>query len=340
LDFDLFICWERAFNKSFPRHTQVPRDPKIERIAKMKELFSEIISAAAMSAPLPFHPLADIFPLIEGAEFDALVADIAANGLSQAIVVLDNQILDGRNRYRACLKAGVQHRVMPYRGKDPLTFVISSNLYRRHLSESQRAMVAAKLATLKRGDNQHSPIGETSQGRAAELLNVGKRSVERAAEVRDHGAPELQQAVEQGRVSVSAAADVATLPKQEQAEIVARGEKDILETAKAIRAEKAKNRYDARILRIAQTSAGNAALPNGQRYPLIYADPPWDYRLYNETTGSSRAAAEHYPTMKLDEICALPVVHLAAENAILFLVDYGAPSARIISSPGGLGLRI
>jgi hypothetical protein len=77
-------------------------------------------------------------------------------------------------------------------------------LRRRHLDESQRAMVAAKLATLKRGDNQHTeglPIG-----RASELLNVGERSIARAREVLDEGAPELQQAVERNAVSISAAA--------------------------------------------------------------------------------------------------------------------------------------
>jgi hypothetical protein len=136
---------------------------------------------------LQFHPLAEIFPLVEDTEFDELVADIKANGLHEPIVVYEDKILDGRNRYRACEAAEVEPTFTVYQGDDPVSYVISLNLRRRHLDESQRAMVAAKLATLKRGDNQHSPIGETSQAKAAELLNVGKRSVERAAEVRDRG---------------------------------------------------------------------------------------------------------------------------------------------------------
>jgi ParB-like chromosome segregation protein Spo0J len=158
---------------------------------------------------LEFHPLANIFPLVEGAEFDELVADIREHGLREPVVLFEGKVLDGRNRYRACEGAGVEPTFTVYTGDDPVSYVISLNLRRRHLSESQRAMVAARLATLKRGDNQHSPIGETSQAKAAELLNVGKRSVERAAEVRDHGAPELVSAVEQRKVSVSTAAAIA-----------------------------------------------------------------------------------------------------------------------------------
>src|SRR6516165_3256855 len=165
---------------------------------------------------LQFHPLADIFPLVEGAEFDELVADIREHGLHEPIVAFEDKILDGRNRYRACEAAGLEPTFTVYTGDDPVSYVISLNLRRRHLSESQRAMVAARLATLRRGDNQHSPIGETSQARAAALLNVGKRSVERAADVREHGAPELVHAVERGDVKVSVAADIATLSKDEQ----------------------------------------------------------------------------------------------------------------------------
>jgi hypothetical protein len=66
------------------------------------------------SPELSFHPLADLFPLMEGAEFDALVADIKTRGLCERIIVYDGAILDGRNRYRACLAAGVKPTIERY----------------------------------------------------------------------------------------------------------------------------------------------------------------------------------------------------------------------------------
>jgi N6-adenosine-specific RNA methylase IME4 len=264
-----------------------------------------------------FHPLANIFPLVEGPEFADLVADIREHGLHEPIVMFEDRVLDGRNRLRACEAAGIEPVFTVYTGDDPVAFVVSLNLRRRHLDESQRAMVAAKLATLRAGDNQHSeglPIG-----RSSELLNVGERSVARAREVHEHGTPELVHAVERGAVSVSAAADVATLSAQEQHKIVAQGEREILRAAQDIRARKAEIRRSERIKRLAATCNQNTPFPSDRRYAVLYADPPWHFEVYNEESGVERAAGNHYSTMSLDEISALPIPSLATPDAVLFM---------------------
>src|SRR5882757_3080944 len=91
------------------------------------------------------HPLSAIFPLMPDDEIAALAEDITANGLREPIWLLDGKILDGRNRYRACVLADMDPRVEHFRDSDSLGFVISKNLRRRHLTTSQRAMVAANI---------------------------------------------------------------------------------------------------------------------------------------------------------------------------------------------------
>ncbi len=144
----------------------------------------------ARTLPMTFHPCADLFPLMEGEDFEALVADIKAVGLLAPIIVLDNTILDGRNRYRAGIEAGVAIRTEEFSGADPLAFVISANLRRRHLNESQRAMIAAKLETMKHGGPRRGDQGANlhlGRDKAAGMLNVSKRSVASAAAVLNHG---------------------------------------------------------------------------------------------------------------------------------------------------------
>jgi N6-adenosine-specific RNA methylase IME4 len=271
-----------------------------------------------MSEPLKFHPLADIFPLLDGYELAGLVDDIRANGLREPIWIYEQKILDGRNRHRAAAAAGVQCPARTYDGDDPVGFVVSLNLKPRHLSESQRAMVAAKLATLRSGDNQHSeglPIGRSSQ-----LLNVSERSTARARNVREGGAPELVRAVERGELSVSAAADVATLSHAEQREILARCDpREVKRVAQAIHASERRQRLAKRLDRIAAQSRADAGpLPQDRKYPIILADPAWRYE-HSPYGTHSRSVEEHYPTMALEDICALPVSQLAADNAMLFL---------------------
>jgi hypothetical protein len=155
------------------------------------------------------HPLANIFPLMEGAEFETLMEDIKANGLREAITVYEEKILDGRNRYRAIVKAGLRDKLKEgglrvYTGNDPIGFVLSANLHRRHLTTSQRSMVAANLCNLGVGANQHTGPG-TSIEVSSKLLSVGRASVERALVVLRSGDQGLIDAVKAGEVSVGGA---------------------------------------------------------------------------------------------------------------------------------------
>jgi N6-adenosine-specific RNA methylase IME4 len=122
---------------------------------------------------------------------------------------------------------------------------------------------------------------------------------------------------------VSAAADVATLSVQEQREIVARGEREILRAAQEIRTRKAESRHAERIERLAAACNQNPPFPSDRRYAVLCADPPWHFEVYNEESGVERAAGNHYPTMSLDEICAMPILNLATPDAALFMWTTG-----------------
>lgn len=176
-------------------------------------------------AVLQFHPLADIFPLIEGKDFGELVASIKASGGPRENIILhEGMILDGRNRARACEVLGLKpnYAVLP-ETIDPLTFVLDRNLHRRHLDDRQRASVAGKIANLSRGgDRSKPPIGGLSVEKSAEVLNVAPRQVERARVIHQHGGPEVRQALDRGEVAVSIAERIARLPAQEQPAAVAR----------------------------------------------------------------------------------------------------------------------
>jgi hypothetical protein len=184
---------------------------------------------ASRDWPMPeAHPLAGIFPPLTGDELRQLVADIRENGLREAIVLHDNRILDGRARATACWQACVRPIFRTYDGPDPLAYIISANLHRRHLNSSQRALVAARLADLKVGrpaaGKQNSAnlqnFAGVSVGRAAQQLAVSARIVNSARAVLEHGDAELVRAVEADAITVSAAAIIARLPPAEQAKVI------------------------------------------------------------------------------------------------------------------------
>jgi hypothetical protein len=175
---------------------------------------------AETKANLSAHALADIFPLMEGEEFDALVQDIKDNWLREPITIYEDKILDGRNRYRAVVKAALQYKLKEenfrhYTGTDPLGLVVSANLHRRHLTESQRALIAARIVTTKLGDNQFNKPGITNK-QAAAMLGVSRATVKTAKKVAEEAAPEIKEKVLKGELRLGAAKEVIKKPKEEQ----------------------------------------------------------------------------------------------------------------------------
>jgi ParB-like chromosome segregation protein Spo0J len=129
------------------------------------------VAAKGRNDELQFHPVANIFPLTKGAEFDALVADIKAHGLIEPIVMHEGMILDGRNRYRACIEAGVEPAFRPFTGDDPVAFVISANIRRRHLSieDKDRLIVALLQADPTKSNRQVAKVVNASHPHVAKV---------------------------------------------------------------------------------------------------------------------------------------------------------------------------
>jgi YD repeat-containing protein len=91
-----------------------------------------------------------MFPLMEGAEFEGLFADIQKHGLREPITIYEDKILDGRNRERAAVEAGVELTFDCFSGShaEAKAFVISKNIHRRHLTLDQKRELAAQLFEL------------------------------------------------------------------------------------------------------------------------------------------------------------------------------------------------
>jgi N6-adenosine-specific RNA methylase IME4 len=224
-------------------------------------------------------------------EFAALCADIAKRGLLEPIVAYEGMVLDGRHRYQACVETGVEPRFREYDGDDPVGYVVSSNVHRRHLSPSQKAVVALEVekayavgqgarTDLSQSWEKSAPVHAAEK--AAESIGVSKGYVADAKLIERDG-PDLLPQVSLGLLTIPEAKR--TIRQREKAVLVAE---------------------------IAAREP--APIQSVGPFPVLYADPPWRYE-YSES--STREVENNYPTMSLDEIKALNVP--ACDDAVLFL---------------------
>lgn len=175
------------------------------------------------------HPLCALFPRMTGAAYEALKADILANGLRQPIVTHQGMILDGGNRYAACMDLGVKPIMTEYTGSNLVTYVLSANFYRRHLSAGQQAAIVASAQDWAKaqtvggsGANQYKSnpatlpdsTRDTVASRAAQ--SGASDRTQRMADAVAKKAPDLAVKVAHGEISLPKAAKQIA-PKKEAA---------------------------------------------------------------------------------------------------------------------------
>ena len=188
---------------------------------------------------MTFHEAAALFELLTGEEYEGLVEDIREHGLRETIKLFEGKILDGRNRYRACLQAGIEPRFEAIETDNPRNYVVSLNLHRRHLDKSQLAMIGARIRpdydrkakermTAGGGDKKSyaaksgaeqvpHPIEEgRARDLAAAAVGVSGPLVDHATKVLAKGDPLLIAAVDQGRMNVKKAAGLTSQPVETQ----------------------------------------------------------------------------------------------------------------------------
>lgn len=242
------------------------------------------------------HPAADIFPMMGKDALEDLKTDILAHGQREYAVLFEGKIIDGRNRYRACCELGIECEFSELEEcDDPIQYVLSANLHRRHLTTSQRSQVAARARETydqqakerqkRKPKSVVENLPQQNRGRARDAagraLGVSGKMVDLAGKVVRQGIPELIDAVDHSFISTTHAAKIAELPKQQQAAVI----KEELDAKRSNKRRKSKpksrdkhsawHEFEQYMMNLAGIEDGLLA-KYGRSVARMVASPDWD----------------------------------------------------------------
>lgn len=288
---------------------------------------------------MKFHPAANIFPLMAEDEFARLVEDITLNGQLEPIWIdSEGRIIDGRNRYMACLKANIQPITKTWTGNGSIVdFAVSLNLHRRHLTPSQRACVAAEMLPLLEEEARARQVSlagtrPSVKNDLGEIIPEGVNGVFDGGEQIVHGESVKEVGLppqESGRAREKAATATnvndryvfdAKKLKEEAPAIFAKvraGEKTITEAKREIK-EVAREQHRAENAKKVEATVSLDVFASGAKFSTVMLDPPWDWGDEGDKDQLGRARPQ-YSTMTIDQLLDLPVGALADADAHLYL---------------------
>jgi len=136
---------------------------------------------------MKIHPAAELFPMMQGASFESFKESIQRQGQLEPAKFYKGQLLDGRNRLKACEELSIDLLSVDVTVDDPIAYVVAENLERRHLTTQQRAAIAAEMANMVHGSNRYekkvdgsNDPSTISNEDAAQIMGVSASSVKRA----------------------------------------------------------------------------------------------------------------------------------------------------------------
>ena len=225
------------------------------------------------------HKFANIFPMMDEIDFSNLKKDVQENGFDRErpVILYEGKILDGRNRNKVCEELNIQPNFITYSGESPLSYVISNNLDRRHLTKSQRAVIAVEVLPLLEEEAKKRML----TGHPSQKIDKG-RSTEQAA-IKFHT----------NRQYISEAKKLKeTSP--ELLEEIKQGTKDFSDVKKEQRLEKIQTQREELQKEVLQQPKGN--------YDVVVIDPPWNYQDDSIYDANGFRGTTPYPSMSLNEI--------------------------------------
>jgi len=279
------------------------------------------------------HEAADLFPLLEGAELQALVDSMKRHGFdsTKPIVRCNGWIIDGRNRLRAAEIAGVEPVFVDIsESTDPWMEAWKHNGARRDLDPDRKGAIFLEVIDSSEAWKKEQERRRNAANKARSEAAKGNQNARKSLPPAGDFSPERKAAIaldrtERGRQGKESRAPRGASPNQGKSAAALATQAGVstrtIERAQKLKreaperhlavvrgetrahAELRQLKHQGRTKKLAEIAKGNTELATGRRYPVIYADPPW---RYEHVKTESRAIENQYPTMDLDSICALP----------------------------------
>lgn len=291
-------------HRAVPPHDLAAEEAILSReLAAGPSVAASIATTSRIDATtaLEMHAAAGFFPLMAGNEFDALVESIRAHGLRNPIVLAEGMILDGRNRYNACLAADVEPRFVewePRNGESPYDFVWSQNAERRHLDAGQKAALRLKCLEASEAWHKQKAAARARQSPGRPKKNGGNIAIDSVAK-----APKARESLAAAAgVSPRTAQAALTLKQEapEKFEAVADGKvslnlavKQAKQAAKKAALEVAARAYEPRRDCVVKHASMVDLLGSLSKVDAIITDPPYGEKyveLYAELAKATVSA--------------------------------------------------